>query len=917
MLEQMTDRNGRAPVYRTAAVLLFAVAVGLRVYGAWAYRYITTPDSGIVALMAKHMAEGTALPLFFYGQAYMGALEPMLSALLCRLFGVSGFAVCAGTALAAAGALGMTFLWARDAGGRAGALTALACCAIGPYYYFMFQFAPRGGYMMTLLLGLAVMRASARTAAACAAGEPVSPLRFLGIGVLAGLGWWTNPLIAAALASAALVLAIGLRGRVWTAGPAAGLAGFLLGSLPYWLWNLRHDWASFQMFTSVGAVPVSEGFGLLLARYRRLIGLDGWHAAARGAVMWAYPLAAAAGTGVLLAGGVRRRRLDAPAATGIVLAAFFTLSIVFFVRSSFATFNTARYLIPLVPAAAVAVGALVAAIPAKRARAALALPLLLLLILSQWPALRTTTDRLRTWRRREASDRKLGAFLREHNLRVAYAPFKDHTLNFNLREQAVVTDMRGDRYAPYTRRAERADRIAVLGNFGQVRDFLACCGGSAEERRAGRHRVHFGFRPPAGGLREIEPAALAATGDARGVTNAAAVLDRDIDTTWMAPAGERTSRLTVALAEPRPVRVLRLYSKAAYALPRTARVDVQREPDGAWQTVLAERPVTGFYWSGPRPFWGGPRFRLEYRLDDTPVSALRIVCTAPPLSGPWSLSELQLFEPGPTPADPVAALPALYEALADARIVALHAGRWVSNKVAEHVGPPPDGIAVDLTHDAEPYRSVRWGAGTALLVRTHDAPLTGALLAEFRIPAATRDIGPWVFFALGDRPGAPETGAPLPLYWTGFNVMRCDVTAPRRPVRARFSNGAVLRGVTVAPLAAAAGDTVDVAYFWESGLAGGIAGPAVFVHFVQAGRRFQDDHLLPKGAAAHRIAGLGETGIHRYRRTVRIPADAHAGDWDLRIGLHNPSVGKRLSLRTDAPSDDEAVVFERILRVRP
>ena len=42
--------------------------MALRVYGAWATRIITDPDSGIVALMARHIAEGRHIPVFFYGQ---------------------------------------------------------------------------------------------------------------------------------------------------------------------------------------------------------------------------------------------------------------------------------------------------------------------------------------------------------------------------------------------------------------------------------------------------------------------------------------------------------------------------------------------------------------------------------------------------------------------------------------------------------------------------------------------------------------------------------------------------------------------------------------------------------------------------------------------------------------------------------
>jgi len=50
-------------------------------------------DQAIVGLMAKHLAEGRAFPLFFYGQHYMLAVEAWLAAPVFTLAGPSVLAL--------------------------------------------------------------------------------------------------------------------------------------------------------------------------------------------------------------------------------------------------------------------------------------------------------------------------------------------------------------------------------------------------------------------------------------------------------------------------------------------------------------------------------------------------------------------------------------------------------------------------------------------------------------------------------------------------------------------------------------------------------------------------------------------------------------------------------------------------------
>src|SRR5437763_16908030 len=46
-------------------------------------------DEAVVGLMARHINQGKPIPTFFYGQNYMGSLDPLLVSVAFRLFGES------------------------------------------------------------------------------------------------------------------------------------------------------------------------------------------------------------------------------------------------------------------------------------------------------------------------------------------------------------------------------------------------------------------------------------------------------------------------------------------------------------------------------------------------------------------------------------------------------------------------------------------------------------------------------------------------------------------------------------------------------------------------------------------------------------------------------------------------------------
>src|SRR5690554_2649713 len=98
-------------VWLTLALpLLFA---GSRLWGAWAMRYDVNHDFVVVQIMVRHVLAGHPWPCLFYGQAYMGTLEPFASALLAAILGYSTFIVNCGTALFSIGTMALTLHWAK------------------------------------------------------------------------------------------------------------------------------------------------------------------------------------------------------------------------------------------------------------------------------------------------------------------------------------------------------------------------------------------------------------------------------------------------------------------------------------------------------------------------------------------------------------------------------------------------------------------------------------------------------------------------------------------------------------------------------------------------------------------------------------------------------------------------------------
>jgi hypothetical protein len=218
-----------------AAVAIIVGGVGLRLTLAALGWPATDSDEATFGLMALHISERGAHPIFFYGQNYMGAVEAYLAVGAFRLFGPSLFALRLSTIALGAGFLVSFYLLARLLYRRELALATLALLAIGSHVALLLQVFTNGGYADTLFFGALLLLLAtllARPEIGALTKRRWRLLSYGAWGLAAGLGLWSDVLILPfILASGLLLLAFRWRELLRGMG-AVVVIGLAIGALP-------------------------------------------------------------------------------------------------------------------------------------------------------------------------------------------------------------------------------------------------------------------------------------------------------------------------------------------------------------------------------------------------------------------------------------------------------------------------------------------------------------------------------------------------------------------------------------------------------------------------------------------------------------------------------------------------------------
>lgn len=960
---------------RTSLILaaLFAAGVIVRLYACWCFRHNLNIDAGVVALMTRHIAEGQAFPVFFYGQAYMGSLEALIGGFICRIFGLNGFTVCLGTAFISFWLLPVIYLWGRQAGGRIAGFAALAFTIVGPGGFFHYNASPRGAYAATLTFSAFILWFSTRMAIRWKVIKEQSGLDFLILGLATGLAWWSNQLTVAAIICAGLILLIYIQKSVFSWRLLPGVAGFAAGSSPFWLYNLMNDWPSMHFTETFGRTNLLDGLYIFYTeRFTSLMlpAVDNIYlrniAFAIYLAIILYPLS-------LLYTACKKDNKP----LYICLSTIYLYGLIFsviFACSHFAVMNTPRYFLPMVPPIAVLAGLFTAELQ-KKAPAVIAwLPLSFMIALQlpvfSWATAREKESRVEYRKVMSTADR-----LTERGLHTVFAPNICRPWNFASLEKVLFVDLVNNFYLPHTQQAELNTGFAVLDNYGDSAQFAEFTDSTYRTEPLEGHSLQYAFLPPQNDWQEIPPGELLSITSGNGSDLLRALTDNRILPGWTAETQE-DAELTVKFKTPQNVCGLRLNATHSKGYPFLWSITGQTA-DGENLMLLKNKTFNYFYWSGPRPFWGGDSHRMEVNFPPQLLTELRIIQHPDRPDFNLSLHSLQVFTPASSPQyDQSQAIPRLLDFLAQHAIHRLYADRWVANTIHSlSSGTIITTLDPEIfpEHNRLSFHNITLNSKTAMLVKKTDAARLRRCLQARNVSWQEHEIAPWILFY-----GWPDGQTVTPgMNWLGYNAILDDALwasillknaearikeglrdektveliqeslshnpylfearrllpeviaannsagtaqeafaayqqhcVPEYPAKIKFDNQIEFSGYRIEKRSFRPGDTFQIRYYWKIPHDTETRKFIVFVHFMQEEKiLFQDDHTLLSGIDRAFLQNQTGNPVFSEQRTISIPQNIEPGATRIVIGIYETGNGSRLKAKSKFYQKKNAVTL--------
>ena len=248
---------------KTLAWLICICASGLvlRLSLLYSINSVVDGDEAIVGLMAKHIVDGGRdWPVFYYGQPYMGSLEPTLVAILFGLFGVSSFFLKLVPTVFSVIHIFLMFVLTRKLTNTYAGICAAIFTAVCPTALTLWSTKARGGFIELVVLGTLSLII---TFGILSSKKDLNLKKLFLLGLVLGLGWWVNNQIVFYIAPIGLVLLIfilrNFLSRIFWSF-LSGTIGFFTGGLPFWIENLTSEprFQSFGLFKTAGGTSVVE-----------------------------------------------------------------------------------------------------------------------------------------------------------------------------------------------------------------------------------------------------------------------------------------------------------------------------------------------------------------------------------------------------------------------------------------------------------------------------------------------------------------------------------------------------------------------------------------------------------------------------------------------------------------------------------
>ncbi|MDP8217723.1 MAG: discoidin domain-containing protein [Candidatus Theseobacter exili] len=894
---------------------------------------VLDPDEAVIGLIGRHILEGQ-FPIFMYGQAYIGTLEPLLISPFFYFFGANPFTLRLPALILSSIFPFLIGFYAYRLYGKTEGIFAFILGAIGPVYLTGLSIISWGNYVENLVFTSLVLIITNEIVFRTEKGD-LKRRRWLfaGLGLIAGIGWWSHPSIVVPLAVCALFIFLDdkmffLKMHFWIA-----VVCFVLGSLPLWIYNFQNGYITMDLlFKSGGPFRIKQFFKLFSHLLQNALGVDRFISAKfilRGKlVRYVSSLHFWVLLGLLgVFFATRLKRIIAPLTFNLKKADGSSMLVVHWLLFSYVFCTTRygadneaiRYLLPLfatiIPALSVGLSWIW-----KRTRLLASVILGLIIVLNIIGHFYAFSENKTPYGQQSfgiRSDAEIINFLKMKGITEFYGKHRYWTtVSFITGEKitgsdahpfrTLLPDPRYNRYPRFANKVDNSENAAwIIKKSNKKRFETVLKGLKAKYKRANFEEcfIYTDITSP-----EMESVPISSNGwkaFSQGIDkDTEAAFDRNLWTVWTSSVSQSdsvdfffdTGRVSI-------INKITFFSGNLHPYDYPRGFLIQVSSDGAnWKTVAEKQQCEsgGF-------FWNEKRLRLD--------CSGRIVVIFEPLKAQyirikllggsrfcWSIAELFVYGPDAIKTDYLSQYLRLMDkadALSDKKRYSEAARNYFR---AANLDYEDEEAYMKLSNVLELIKAdpVTWLLEQSeYFVDSGDAS-TAVLFAEkaFSFVPGSRKIAEWLkklYILKGDKSNAETISNIIVNKWTPENKVYIDYDIVS------------LLGYDLDKKSVKPGEEIAITYYWQVLKKSKISW-VFFIHFTSNGVTVFDDHSFNEGGKPLAFCYPGEIIIDK--RNVAIPDNFPVGTCKIGIGLWNPASNKRLPVKeTDLIVDNNMIYF--------
>jgi hypothetical protein len=922
--------------YKTAFWVILVSGLFLRLYHVWtaSFAYVDG-DTSTIWLMAKHMLKGE-FPLFFYGQYYLGPLEPLIIAFFWMIFGIKTSTLYFGNIFfSVLFGVSAYFLGKQTKDKMIGLLFMLFVTFPSPYF-FKASIMPFGYLIEISFLGNLIFLLSLRSCSK--ASKDHKTLYYILMGIVSGVGFWTHYTFVYYLVPVCIYLFINETFKSLIKNSIFGLVSFFLAGFPFWFFTFKYNFLTFKFISqpqNIARLPVF--IKSLATHISSMLGVNFLSNNVLDFPRLLFFFIYVVCVVFFLINSFSKKKFISN--NNLLFVLFFVFIVLFYIgfRSRSYAGESFFYLIPFVTF----IGISFSCAMSRLLEYSKMVGLCIVCLVVGFNFFGICKMIVQSRHLSESIGKNINTkieFLKNNNIYcISGSEFNGRAISFFSNEEIIASGFMNSEYLPYENKVEASPRVAyekcdndwssILNNICKNYKF--------------QNGFYYDFERHKYKESVISPSNWHADASSN-KNDVSYAFDRNTDNYWVSKGGRKSGmNFTLDLGNVYTVCKIDIFGGHRY-LNDPIECLIQTSNDGiAWSEAERITDIQPLFWSGPRPYWRLVDGRLEWFLKPVSTRFIRFVQIGDDKENPWIIDEIFVYEyigeQDYKAEDYIKEAEEIIKFLLENNINFAYADFWLSAYIREKTREQIKTLFaynsyLSLYKDLS--REILFNKNICLIVCKADAIELELILKEFEIPfnktefiyhncysfqflekkyesihslawngisAVKHSLGKYSEWLCGEG----KYGKALKYYPNNYLAyLKCNAESlslntrfyPQKQKNISFTNGVKFLGYSIRNKKIFPGKTIRMEYFWES--PSDVSDDlSVFVHFIKDGKIiFQNDHKFLYQFQWPLQPLTGE----RFREVLRleIPEQVEAGVYEIVIGLYEEKKHKRIDVQT-------------------